>query len=875
MAPENRKLEIKPIKKKKSPIREDFNTVKKRLAINRRFLEQRRAVENKLLIDKRKQFVAEYSKKRIDELGILSESVAKNIQELSSGLKQGKTGFLFGEKKPQMERELKILRIKLDAILSVRQQKLRTAQIIHGKKHDVIRKTPSAEPEVREGMNTETQRVVPGRDGNVRATGTGGKTSGQIRIIDRKGDTIKPAGEPSGWKPRDREPVRQLPSGKRKRPSREEPTLEPKKPDFMQQEVVPKPGESRRGVQGELDLRVEPRKGNEKTPEQERAERIFIKFIRDNSNFEFKTYQEFFNWVNEHHTIFNVEQNNSTQIHQTIIQIINSRTSIADIRTLIQTQQQVINILKGVRGRELTEEDLKKINELILRAENNIVGKLKLTRDDLIRAIEAQAEKAQLRDFGLKTKLAELERKVDKMSESLDEILREVLARKGLTADEKKAFVEEFTLLRSLIFGATKNLQNLSARNMTILLNVLTRIEARIPNTVEFNQILELSLTKIIATNNQTLITQFFSASQMKKWNGRYTQILERFAEVRNLIRKLGVKVKDIPEMIEKLKQLLSLFTSFKAETNLTFQKITEAIEALKPLTEEQIKTILEKVIEKADLPKKVLEKMQDYFKNNPEFGEVIRDALEAKFTAIENKMDTIRDELKNAIENSGLTKVEKEVLFDQLNHLIAEIAETKTLSAESRDMLLKLKEKFPDDKTLEEIMKPIIEATILENNERIQQMLVDMGLAKSSEISSFEERLAALEEKIDEKGDKGDKGEDGKGGKGGSGETEAENKKNKDETPGFFKRAFGFLSTNLGGTMLLLLIAGIVYAAITAAQKAPAKITQSYSITPMFGETVKTAATTSSSILGSLGGINPLIIIGIVAVLFLLFPKK
>ena len=55
----------------------------------------------------------------------------------------------------------------------------------------------------------------------------------------------------------------------------------------------------------------------------------------------------------------------------------------------------------------------------------------------------------------------------------------------------------------------------------------------------------------------------------------------------------------------------------------------------------------------------------------------------------------------------------------------------------------------------------------------------------------------------------------------------------------------------------------------------ATSRISQSYSITPVFGETLTTAGTTSSSLLGSLGGINPLIIIGIVAVLFLLFPKK
>ena len=73
---------------------------------------------------------------------------------------------------------------------------------------------------------------------------------------------------------------------------------------------------------------------------------------------------------------------------------------------------------------------------------------------------------------------------------------------------------------------------------------------------------------------------------------------------------------------------------------------------------------------------------------------------------------------------------------------------------------------------------------------------------------------------------------------------------------------------------VLILILAYFLLRGLVGAGKAADVGSKVVSITPVIGETAK-AAGASESLLGSLGGINPLIIIIILVALFLLFPKK
>ncbi len=609
-----------------------------------------------------------------------------------------------------------------------------------------------------------------------------------------------------------------------------------------------------------------------KTPEQERAETIFITFIRENPSFRarFTEFNQFFEWVK---TTFNFTD--ARQVHQTIINLSNNPASVSSIKVLIETQQTVINILKGVKGSKLSEEDLKKINELILRAETNIVGKLKITRDDLIRAIEAEAEKARLRDFGLKTKLAELERKVDKISEDLKTILEEVRKDRKLSAEDKK-FIESEFLRLSEALRDMETRSGLQANRIEETLRLATESLAKIENALKsqpqiFEKILKTVLAESLAKNNDVLIGRI-----EKKWKGRYKQILQRFAEVRNLMRD-GFKLTQ--DHIFELGENLIALHQFSSTRFGDLEKIMSEIKDL--VGETNLKKIVKEAITESDIPQGVLDKMKEYFKGT-EYADVIRDALKERFDNLESRMDAIRDELKTAIEGiEGFTKAEKEALMDNIIHIISEIGETKTLSKESLEILKELKEKVLTKDNIKEILDPILETALEANNTKIIEQINGLGLLSASEFKStieelltkIDERFTELEEKIDGKDKEPEPKEPDKEPEPKEPEEPEKPKEPKKPEP-WYKRVWGGMG-GFSGLAIIALLALILWTISRSKDAATSRISQAYNITPVFGETLKTATQSSSSILGSLGGINPLIIIGIIAVLFLLFPKK
>lgn len=597
-----------------------------------------------------------------------------------------------------------------------------------------------------------------------------------------------------------------------------------------------------------------------KTPEQERAENLFIVFIRENPEFRsrFSEFNQFYEWVK---TTFNFTD--ARQVHQTIINMFSSKESRIDLKILIETQQTVLTILKAKNGKGLTEEDFKRIAEEIQKSESRLTGKLNLTREDLLRTIQEEARKNRLTyaDFAGKVygELLKLEGKVDRMSDSLEEILKEVKKDKNLSEKDKKFIEEEFANLQNLIWGS----QRIQGGNIQKVLDSLDSLHTKL-NPLFFESLFKRVISVTIEQNNVTLLNEISRISE-KKWKGRYKQILDRFAEVRNLMRD-GFRLTQ--EQIFALGENLIALHQFSSTRFGDLEKIMTEIKDL--VGETNLKRIVKEAITESDIPQGVLDKMKKYFEGT-EYAKVITDALKERFDNLESRMNTIRDELKTAIDGiEGFTKLEKEALMDSIIHIISEIGETKTLSKESRDMLLELKEILTPEK-FKELIKPILKEALEENNSTLLELMRSEGWVKKSELDEMETRII---EEIKKGKEKDPKEPDPKEPEPKKPDKDPEPEKKKEpETLG--KRLGNWLNGNLGMILIIALLGFIIWAIMRSKDAATSRISQTYSITPVFGETLKTATTTGSSLLGSLGGINPLIIIGIVAVLFLLFPKK
>jgi hypothetical protein len=606
-----------------------------------------------------------------------------------------------------------------------------------------------------------------------------------------------------------------------------------------------------------------------KTPEQERAENLFIVFIRENPEFRsrFSEFNQFYEWVR---TTFNFTD--ARQVHLTIINMFNSKESRIDLKILIETQQNVLTILKGTKGKGLSEEDLKKIVEEIQKSEARLTGKLKITRDDILRAIEAEAKKNRLAyaDFAGKVygELLRLEGKVDRMSDSLEDILKEIKKDRNLSEKDKKFIESEFTKLSEALRDMESR-QGLQANRIEETLRLATESLAKIEKALQsqpqvFENILKRVLAESLANNNTILLREISKLSE-KQWKGRYTQILQRFAEVRNLMRD-GFKLPQ--DQIFALGENLIALHNFSSTRFGDLEKIMSEIKDL--VGEENLKKVVKDAITESNIPEGVLKRMKEYFEST-EYAKVINDALKTRFDNLESKMEAIRAELKTAIEGiEGFTKLEKEALMDSIIHIISEIGETKTLSKESRDMLLELKEILTPEK-FKELIKPILKESLEENNTTLLELMRAEGWVKKSEMDEMEARIIEEIKKGKEK--EPDKEPDKEPEKPKPDKEPEPEKKKEPETWG--KRLGNWLNGNMGMILIIALLGFILWAIMRSKDAATSRISQTYSITPVFGETLKTATTTGSSLLGSLGGINPLIIIGIVAVLFLLFPKK
>lgn len=245
----------------------------------------------------------------------------------------------------------------------------------------------------------------------------------------------------------------------------------------------------------------------------------------------------------------------------------------------------------------------------------------------------------------------------------------------------------------------------------------------------------------------------------------------------------------------------------------------------------------------------KIMAQMEEYY----------RDLLIDNYSNKEQIMDALQEACRDLVSRG---EENKEEILDRLFEVATQLFDqANTNKDEILAKLDDLKDYFSTD-AYKKIIEDIVKSAIADNNDTLIQKMKDAGFATKEDIEKI---------KAGTPGTPGEPGKDGdKGGKGGDTSKLEERLKKLEEKKPSIWRGLGYMG---GGTLFLAILGLIALGLYKASQISHPSNASPISVVPVVGGTAKVA--TSSSILGSLGGINPIIIVLVLVALFLLFPKK
>ena len=244
------------------------------------------------------------------------------------------------------------------------------------------------------------------------------------------------------------------------------------------------------------------------------------------------------------------------------------------------------------------------------------------------------------------------------------------------------------------------------------------------------------------------------------------------------------------------------------------------------------------------------------------------------KFTKLRNMILKLSNEekqryinLKNRIDKlADLTKEEKEEILTRLWEVYTDLGnQGKANTKEIVDKIAELKDYFKTDE-FKTIISDIVKSTVPELATLLIAELEKRGILTKDEAQKMlDKQTEDLKKYMDEKL---------KGNNPVTPTTPSTPKPGEAKSEGAWRKWLPQTAFTLGGLGLLAILIAFLVMGIMKASSQSGGASKVISITPVIGESAKTAAS-SGSLLGSLGGINPLIIILILVALFLLFHKK
>ena len=320
--------------------------------------------------------------------------------------------------------------------------------------------------------------------------------------------------------------------------------------------------------------------------------------------------------------------------------------------------------------------------------------------------------------------------------------------------------------------------------------------------------------------------------------------------------------LKDLGSRLQAIEYFLKTQTINKADLTQIRQDLADILLEVRS-TGKGIGHTLGKTIAKIDA-------LEKYFKG-PEYKKLIEDivkpvigqALKDNNLEIIKAMETSKI-LKTIIKKQNIlerimkglkkeNRADHDAIKAELEDILDSVQDNKTKIEDVAQRLEDLKDYFETD-AYKTLITDIIKGTVPELATLLIAELDKRGLLTKDEAKKMtDEQTEELKKYFDEKVKKPE-----------------EEKKN----AGWLNK-WGWQTFGTGLMLVLILIlAYFLLRGLVGAGKAADVGSKVVSITPVIGETAK-AAGASESLLGSLGGINPLIIIIILVALFLLFPKK
>ncbi len=552
------------------------------------------------------------------------------------------------------------------------------------------------------------------------------------------------------------------------------------------------------------------------------------------------------------------------------------------IRKIIETQHEeygnILNLLKGmrkgaVRDRNKIVVQLQELSKLVREVKTESTTKVLAILSELKTYFETDAFKEIIKEVVKDANKTSNVVLLTEINDRFESIVRDIegvaqatvkAVRDSVAAGTKELRVASENLLKHLteegkvnkeeIIRALEEINNLildKSQNDAAALGEIKNELLKLEDFFEpkaFEKYLTQILENAFANERPQLVSAIMD--EFEKKYPDLTDLKARFDAVETLVKTVGDEVR-----AEVRKQAHILYTWLKRiDAKVTpIDQIAKQVEGLSKFFDP---ATYEKFLQDALLPgiREAIEK------DNKTLYRALAGQIGNKYTLLRNLIKSLSDreekrfnKIKSLLENlSEEGRANKQEILEELYNLFNYVADNHEIGKDTLERVKKLEAFFEPD-AYKNFLKTILE----ENNATLIEMMKNDPffkdkIDKAYIDTKFEEITKLIEEEKEKKPAEEKKGE------------------------GFGKK---WEAPTAGTGIILLIIALLVFLIIQALRNSgggPSGGIPSTAVVPVIGETAKAAAGGGlSSILGPLGGINPIIIILILVALFLLFPKK